>query len=99
MKPERILADLRAAAPDAILVTDVGWNKNGIAQQYPIDSPDSFLTPGGFSTMGFGPAAVLESLRPTRGDPRSHWSGTAVSAPNRMWLRRRSRWGSHPSGW
>lgn len=57
--PERILADVRRAAPDAILVTDVGWNKNGVAQQYPVDTPDSFLTPGGFSTMGFGPAAVL----------------------------------------
>jgi acetolactate synthase-1/2/3 large subunit len=57
--PERILADVRSAIPDAILVTDVGWNKNGVGQQYPVDSPDSFLTPGGFSTMGFGPAAVL----------------------------------------
>ena len=57
--PERILADLRSAMPDAILVTDVGWNKNGVAQQYPVDTPDSFLTPGGFSTMGFGPSAVL----------------------------------------
>jgi acetolactate synthase-1/2/3 large subunit len=59
LKPERILADLRRAAPNAILVTDVGWNKNGVAQQYPIDEPGSFLTPGGFSTMGYGPAAVL----------------------------------------
>jgi acetolactate synthase-1/2/3 large subunit len=57
--PERILADLRRAVPDAILVTDVGWNKNGVGQQYPVDSCDSFLTPGGFSTMGFGPAAAL----------------------------------------
>jgi acetolactate synthase-1/2/3 large subunit len=57
--PERILADVRRAVPDAILVTDVGWNKNGVGQQYPVDTPDSFLTPGGFSTMGFGPAAVL----------------------------------------
>jgi acetolactate synthase-1/2/3 large subunit len=57
--PERILADVRLAAPHAILVTDVGWNKNGVAQQYPVDDPGSFLTPGGFSTMGFGPAAVL----------------------------------------
>jgi acetolactate synthase-1/2/3 large subunit len=57
--PERILADVRSAAPEAILVTDVGWNKNGVGQQYPVDTPDSFLTPGGFSTMGFGPAAVL----------------------------------------
>jgi acetolactate synthase-1/2/3 large subunit len=57
--PERILAELRRAAPDAILVTDVGWNKNGVGQQYPVDSCDSFHTPGGFSTMGFGPAAAL----------------------------------------
>ena len=52
-----------------ILVTDVGWNKNGVAQQYPIDSPDSFLTPGGFSTMGFGPAAVLGVVAAGTGRP------------------------------
>ena len=57
--PERILADVRRAAPRAVLVTDVGWNKNGVAQQYPIDDPSSFMTPGGFSTMGFGPAAAI----------------------------------------
>ena len=67
--PERILADLRQAIPDAILVTDVGWNKNGVAQQYPVDSPDSFLTPGGFSTMGFGPAAVLGVVAAGTGRP------------------------------
>ena len=67
--PERILADLRRAAPDAILVTDVGWNKNGVAQQYPVDTPDSFLTPGGFSTMGFGPAAVLGVAQADTGRP------------------------------
>jgi acetolactate synthase-1/2/3 large subunit len=67
--PERILADLRAAVPDAILVTDVGWNKNGVAQQYPVDTPDSFLTPGGFSTMGFGPSAVLGVVAAGTGRP------------------------------
>ena len=67
--PERILADVRAAAPDAILVTDVGWNKNGVAQQYPVDTPDSFLTPGGYSTMGFGPAAVLGVVAAGSGRP------------------------------
>jgi acetolactate synthase-1/2/3 large subunit len=67
--PERILRDVRSAAPDAILVTDVGWNKNGVGQQYPVDSPDSFLTPGGFSTMGFGPAAVLGVAAANTGRP------------------------------
>jgi len=60
MRPERILADLRAALPrDAILCTDVGWNKNGMAQQYPIYIPGSVFTPGGYATMGFGSPAAL----------------------------------------
>ena len=58
MMPERILADLRATMPrDAILTSDVGWNKNGVAQQFDIFTPGSILIPGGFATMGFGPAA------------------------------------------
>lgn len=58
--PERILADLRAAMPrDAILTSDVGWNKNGVAQQFDILTPGSILIPGGFATMGFGPPAAL----------------------------------------
>ncbi|MFO1413152.1 MAG: thiamine pyrophosphate-binding protein [Burkholderiales bacterium] len=60
MRPERILADLRAVMPrDALLCTDVGWNKNGMAQQYPIYTPGSVYTPGGFATMGFGSPAAL----------------------------------------
>ena len=60
MMPERILADVRASIPkDAIITTDVGWNKNGIGQQFPIYTPGSVLTPGGFSTMGFGPPAAI----------------------------------------
>ena len=49
MMPERILADTRAALPeDAIITTDVGWNKNGVGQQFDILTPGSILTPGGF---------------------------------------------------
>jgi acetolactate synthase-1/2/3 large subunit len=60
MRPERILSDLRRALPeDGFLVTDVGWNKNGVAQQFPITVPGTFITPSGLATMGFGPAAVL----------------------------------------
>lgn len=60
MMPERILADTRAVMPrDAYLTTDVGWNKNGVGQQFPIYTPGSILTPGGFATMGFGPPAAL----------------------------------------
>jgi acetolactate synthase-1/2/3 large subunit len=60
MMPERILADLRAVMPrDAILTSDVGWNKNGVAQQFDIYTPGSILIPGGFATMGFGPSAAV----------------------------------------
>ncbi|TDD75054.1 thiamine pyrophosphate-binding protein [Actinomadura darangshiensis] len=59
LRPERILADLRDALPaDAVLVTDVGWNKNGVAQCYELPAEGRFITPGGASTMGFGPAAA-----------------------------------------
>ncbi len=70
MMPERILADVRAVMPrDAFLTTDVGWNKNGVGQQFPIYTPGSILTPGGFATMGFGPSAAL---------------GVKIAHPNRV---------------
>ena len=60
MRPERILAELRKAVPeDGFIVTDVGWNKNGVGQQFPITVPGTFITPSGLATMGFGPSAVL----------------------------------------
>jgi acetolactate synthase-1/2/3 large subunit len=60
LRPERILDELRRAAPeDAFIVTDVGWNKNGVGQQFPITVPGTFITPSGLATMGFGPAAAL----------------------------------------
>ena len=70
MMPERILADLREAMPrDAYLTSDVGWNKNGVAQQFDIFEPGSILIPGGFATMGFGPGAAV---------------GAQVAAPDRV---------------
>src|SRR3989441_2124318 len=60
LRPERILAELRKAVPEnGVIVTDVGWNKNGGAQQFSITVPGTFITPSGLATMGFGPAAVL----------------------------------------
>jgi acetolactate synthase-1/2/3 large subunit len=69
LRPERILSELRKALPeDGYVVTDVGWNKNGVAQQFPFKYPGSFITPSGLATMGFGPAAVLgvKYARPDR---------------------------------
>jgi acetolactate synthase-1/2/3 large subunit len=60
LRPERILSELRKAVPlDGYIVTDVGWNKNGVAQQFSFPVPGTFITPSGLATMGFGPAAVL----------------------------------------
>jgi acetolactate synthase-1/2/3 large subunit len=60
MRPERILADVREALPPgALLTTDVGWNKNGVGQQFPILEPGTIFTPGGYATMGFGAPAAL----------------------------------------
>ena len=60
LKPERILEDLRRTVPsNTVFVTDVGWNKNGVAQRYLLPPDGVFLTPGGLATMGFGPAAAL----------------------------------------
>jgi len=69
MRPERILSETREVLPrDAIITTDVGWNKNGVGQQFDVLTPGTFLTPGGFATMGFGaPAAVGAKIaRPDR---------------------------------
>ena len=70
MRPERILSDVRAVLPrNAIITTDVGWNKNGVGQQFDILEPGSILTPGGFATMGFGAPAAL---------------GAKIAAPDRL---------------
>ncbi|MEV0070994.1 MULTISPECIES: thiamine pyrophosphate-binding protein [unclassified Amycolatopsis] len=70
LRPERILEDLRTVLPsDAVLVTDVGWNKNGVAQCYELPEDGRFITPGGASTMGFGPAAAV---------------GVQIAAPERV---------------
>jgi acetolactate synthase-1/2/3 large subunit len=73
MRPERILAELRRTVPEnGFIVTDVGWNKNGVGQQFPINVPGTFITPSGLATMGFGPAAVL-------GVKRAHPDRAAVA--------------------
>lgn len=60
MTPQRILKDLREVFPeDGLIFTDVGWNKNGVGQQFDITKPSTIFHPGGLATMGFGSAAIL----------------------------------------
>ncbi|XJZ28645.1 thiamine pyrophosphate-binding protein [Bacillota bacterium Lsc_1132] len=70
MMPQRILEEVREVLPkDALITTDVGWNKNGVGQQFPIFEAGSILTPGGYATMGFGAPAAM---------------GAKIAAPNRV---------------
>jgi acetolactate synthase-1/2/3 large subunit len=67
--PARLLDEIaKAAPPDAIYVTDVGWNKNGAGQQLISRHPQTFITSGGLATMGFAPAAAI---------------GASIGAPDR----------------
>lgn len=60
MTPQRILQEVREVLPkDAFITTDVGWNKNGVGQQFPVYEAGTVLTPGGYATMGFGAPAAL----------------------------------------
>lgn len=60
LMPQRILADVESVIPkDVYITTDVGWNKNGVGQQFPITKAGSILTPGGYATMGFGAPAAM----------------------------------------
>ena len=58
--PARLLSELNQALPEhAIVVTDVGWNKNGAGQQLLTRRPLTFITSGGMATMGYAPAAAI----------------------------------------
>lgn len=60
MTPQRILKDVKEVIPeDAVIFTDVGWNKNGVAQEFDITLPGTIHHSSGLATMGFGPSAVL----------------------------------------
>lgn len=60
MTPQRILRDVKAVIPeDAHIFTDVGWNKNGVAQEFDITVPGTIHHSSGLATMGFGASAVI----------------------------------------
>src|SRR5205814_3627663 len=51
MRPERILNELRKAVPDdGFIVTDFGWNKNGVGQQFAITVLGAVVVPSGLAT-------------------------------------------------
>ncbi len=69
IRPERLVADLRAALPDdGVLVSDVGVHHNWLVQEWEVRAPRSFHQSWGFASMGFGVGGVL---------------GTHLAAPHR----------------
>lgn len=60
MTPQRILKDVKESIPeDALIFTDVGWNKNGVAQQFDVTIPGTIHHSSGLATMGFGASALI----------------------------------------
>ena len=48
-----------ALGKNAFVVTDVGNHQMRVANYYPFETPGSFITSGGFGTMGFGLGAAI----------------------------------------
>jgi acetolactate synthase-1/2/3 large subunit len=70
MHPARVVAEVGKALPaNAVLFGDTGWNKNGVGQQLHTSSPSTFIAPGTFATMGFGPTGALGAAMDGSGDP------------------------------
>lgn len=59
LSPERVIASLGAAFPDAIVASEVGQNQMWAALFYPFRDQRSWLTSGGLGTMGYGFPAAL----------------------------------------
>ncbi|NLY36232.1 MAG: thiamine pyrophosphate-binding protein [Tissierellia bacterium] len=60
MTPQRILKDVKEAIPEnSLIYTDVGWNKNGVAQQFDVTIPGTIHHSSGLATMGFGASALI----------------------------------------
>jgi acetolactate synthase-1/2/3 large subunit len=60
VRPERVLADLRAVLPeDGIVVSDVGVHHNWIVQEWRAYAPRTLLQSWGFASMGFGVGGAL----------------------------------------
>jgi len=64
LKPQRILADLRAAlGPEDLLLSDVGAHKMWIARLYGAAAPNTCIISNGFAAMGIAlPGAIAAQL-------------------------------------
>ena len=62
--PKAIITHVQQHMPkDAIIVTDVGQHQMWAARYYNYELPNTFITSGGFGTMGYGAGAAMERYR------------------------------------
>lgn len=60
LRPERVLAELRAVLPDdGILLADVGVHHNWVVQNWEVRTPRTLLQSWGFASMGFAVGGAL----------------------------------------
>ena len=60
LKPQRLMADLRASLPpDALVFVDGGANRSWATHYYPALAPQTFFSATGMASMGYGVAAAV----------------------------------------
>lgn len=60
LSPKSIISAICRHSPsDTIIVTDVGQHQMWAAQYYRYEKPGTFITSGGFGTMGYGAGAAI----------------------------------------
>ena len=70
LKPQRLMADLRASLPpDALVFVDGGANRSWATHYFPALAPHTFFSATGMASMGYGVAAAV---------------GAKFAAPNRI---------------